>query len=224
MRTMHGAIGAVETYSPAEEAFNRKRRTWGLFLGPVVFAVMWLAPLPVSVPAHRLAAILSMVVVLWITEALPMAITAVLGPVLAVVCQVAPARAALAPFADPIIFLFIGSCILAEAMFVHGLDRRIAFSALASRWVGTSGARILVVYGGVGTVTSMWMSNTATTAMMFPIGVSILAQLRRGVSGQDDALRRFATAMLLITSFGASIGGMATPVGTPFPSEPGNRG
>ena len=215
MRTMHGAIGAVETYSPAEEAFNRKRRTWGLFLGPVVFAVMWLAPLPVSVPAHRLAAILSMVVVLWITEALPMAITAVLGPVLAVVCQVAPARAALAPFADPIIFLFIGSFILAEAMFVHGLDRRIAFSALASRWVGTSGARILVVYGGVGTVTSMWMSNTATTAMMFPIGVSILAQLRRGVSGQDDALRRFATAMMLITSFGASIGGMATPVGTP---------
>ena len=69
-----------------------------------------------------------MVVVLWISEALPMAITAMLGPVLAVVCQVAPARAALAPFADPIIFLFIGSFILAEAMFVHGLDRRIAFT------------------------------------------------------------------------------------------------
>jgi sodium-dependent dicarboxylate transporter 2/3/5 len=215
VRTLHEAIGAVETYSPAEEAFNRKRRTWGLFLGPLVFALMWVAPLPVSVPAHRLAAILSMVVVLWITEALPMAITAVLGPVLAVVCQVAPARAALAPFADPIIFLFIGSFILAEAMFVHGLDRRIAFTALASRWVGTSGARILIVYGGVGTVISMWMSNTATTAMMFPIGVSILAQLRRGASGQDESLRRFATAMMLITSFGASIGGMATPVGTP---------
>ncbi|HTV03683.1 MAG TPA: DASS family sodium-coupled anion symporter [Luteitalea sp.] len=215
MRTLHEAIGAVETYSPAEEAFNRKRRTWGLFLGPAVFALMWLAPLPVPLPAHRLAAILSMVVVLWITEALPMAITAVLGPVLAVVCQVAPARAALAPFADPIIFLFIGSFILAEAMFVHGLDRRIAFSALASPWVGTSGARILVVYGGVGTAISMWMSNTATTAMMFPIGVSILAQLRRGSEGQDDSLRRFATAMMLITSFGASVGGMATPVGTP---------
>ena len=117
-----------------------------------------------------MAAILAMVVVLWITEALPMAITAMLGPILAVVCQVAPAREALAPFADPIIFLFIGSFILAEAMFVHGLDRRIAFTALASRWVGTSGTRILVVYGLVGTVISMWMSNTATTAMMFPIG------------------------------------------------------
>ena len=104
----------------------------------------------------------------------------------------APARSALAPFADPIIFLFIGSFILAEAMFVHGLDRRIAFTALASRWVGTSGTRILVVYGLVGTVISMWMSNTATTAMMFPIGVSIVTQLRRGSPGHDEALRKFA--------------------------------
>ncbi len=215
MRTLHEAIGAVETYSPAEEAFNRKRRTWGLFLGPLVFLLMWVAPLPLADVPHRLAAILSMVVVLWITEALPMAITAVLGPVLAVVFQVAPARSALAPFADPIIFLFIGSFILAEAMFVHGLDRRIAFTALASPWVGSSGTRILVVYGLVATVISMWMSNTATTAMMFPIGVSIIAQLRRGTPGQDESLRRFATVMMLITSFGASIGGMATPVGTP---------
>jgi sodium-dependent dicarboxylate transporter 2/3/5 len=215
VRTLHEAIGAVESYSPAEEAFNRKRRTWGLLLGPLVFVLMWVAPLPLPAPAHRMAAILALVVVLWISEALPMAITAMLGPVLAVICQVAPARAALAPFADPIIFLFIGSFILAEAMFVHGLDRRIAFTALASRWVGTSGVRILVAYGLVGTTISMWMSNTATTAMMFPIGVSIVAQLRRGMTGQDEALRKFATVMMLITSFGASIGGMATPVGTP---------
>ena len=215
MRTLDEAIHAVETYSPAEEAFNRKRRTWGLFLGPIVFALVWLAPLPLTGVAHRLAAILAMVVVLWISEALPMAVTAMLGPILAVVFRVAPARAALAPFADPIIFLFIGSFILAEAMFVHGLDRRIAFTALASRWVGTSGTRILVVYGLVGTAISMWMSNTATTAMMFPIGLSIVAQLRRGSTGQDEALRRFATVMMLITSFGASVGGMATPVGTP---------
>jgi sodium-dependent dicarboxylate transporter 2/3/5 len=215
VRTLHEAIGAVETYSPAEEAFNRKRRTWGLLLGPVVFVLLWVAPLSLPAPAHKMAAILALVVVLWISEALPMAITAMLGPILAVMCQVAPARTALAPFADPIIFLFIGSFMLAEAMFVHGLDRRIAFSALASRWVGTSGTRILVMYGLVGTVISMWMSNTATTAMMFPIGVSIVAQLRRGSAGQDEALRKFATAMMLITSFGASIGGMATPVGTP---------
>ena len=96
------------------------------------------APLPLPAPAHRLAAILAMMVVLWITEALPLAVTALIGPVLAVIFRVVPARTAFAPFADPIIFLFIGSFILAEAMFVHGLDRRIAFGALSSRLVGGS--------------------------------------------------------------------------------------
>jgi sodium-dependent dicarboxylate transporter 2/3/5 len=208
-------MGAVEAYSPAEEQFNRRRRTWGLVLAPLVFLLVWGLPLGVEPPAHRMAAILAMVVVLWVSEALPMAVTALLGPLLAVVFQVAPARATFAPFADPIIFVFIGSFMLAEAMFVHGLDRRIAFAALASRWVGTSGVRMLVAYGAVATGLSMWISNTATTAMMFPIGVSMLAQLRGGMVASEQAYRRFAVAMMLMTSFGASVGGLATPVGTP---------
>lgn len=205
----------VETYSPAEELFNRRRRTWGLALAPLLFVIVWLLPLQVEPPAQRMAAILAMVVVLWVSEALPMAVTALLGPMLAVILQVAPVRVAFASFADPIIFVFIGSFILAEAMFVHGLDRRIAFTALASRWVGASGTRILVVYGAVATCLSMWISNTATTAMMFPIGLSILTQLRTGIAGSDTSFRRFAIALMLMTSFGASVGGLATPVGTP---------
>jgi sodium-dependent dicarboxylate transporter 2/3/5 len=215
VRTPHEAIGAVESYSPAEEQFNRRRRTWGLALAPLVFLLVWMLPLDVEPAAHRMAAILALVVVLWVSEALPMAATALLGPVLAVVFQVAPARATFAPFADPIIFVFIGSFILAESMFVHGLDRRIAFTALASPWVGTSGVRILLAYGAVATGLSMWISNTATTAMMFPIGVSMLAQLRGGMVADDRAFRRFAVVLMLMTSFGASIGGLATPVGTP---------
>ena len=210
-RRFHEALGSVETYSPAEEQFNRRRRTAGLAIAPLMFAVMLLAPLPLAPQAHRMAAVLATVVVLWLTEALPITVTALLGPVMAVVLGVADARSALAPFADPIIFLFIGSFILAEAMFVHGLDRRIAFTALSWRAVGSSGGLILVVYGAVGTAMSMWISNTATTAMLFPIGLSILAHLQRtGV-----LVRRFAIALMLITSFGPSVGGMATPVGTP---------
>ena len=212
MRTFHEALEAVETYSPAEEQFNARRRTVGLFLGPLLLVVVLFAPLPVPEPAHRLAAILAMVIVFWVTEALPLAITAMLGPVLAVVFRVAPVRTAFASFADPVIFVFIGGFILAEAMFVHGVDRRIAYTALSQPFVGTSAARILIVYGGVTTVLSMWMSNTATTAMMFPIGLSIVAHLAR--SGGTGA-RQFALVMMLITSFGASIGGMGTPVGTP---------
>jgi sodium-dependent dicarboxylate transporter 2/3/5 len=212
MRTFHDAVDAVETYSPAEEYFNTRRRTIGLFVGPIVFLILLFAPLPLPPPAHRIAAILALMVVFWVTEALPLAVTALLGPVLAVVLQVVPVRAAFASFADPIIFVFIGSFILAEAMFVHGVDRRIAYTALSWSFVGTSAARILVTFGAVTTFLSMWMSNTATTAMMFPIGLSIVAHLAR--TGMTGA-RQFALVMMLITSFGASIGGIGTPVGTP---------
>ncbi|MGH9312039.1 MAG: SLC13 family permease [Vicinamibacterales bacterium] len=214
MRKYHEAAEAVEVNSPAEEQFNRRRRTFGLVAGPALFLILLLAPLPLSRPAHRLGAILAMMVVLWMTEALPLAVTALIGPVLAILLGVAQARVAFAPFADPIIFLFIGSFMLAEAMFVHRLDRRIAYSALASAAVGRSPWRILLVFGGVTTFMSMWISNTATTAMMFPIGLSIVAHVTKGRS-QDPATRRFAMAMMLITAFGASVGGMATPIGTP---------
>jgi sodium-dependent dicarboxylate transporter 2/3/5 len=214
LRRAHEATSTAEAYSPAEELFNRRRRTIGLFAGPALLLVLLLSPLPLPAPAHRLAAVLAMMVVLWVSEALPLAVTALVGPTLAVILGVTTARAAFAPFADPIIFLFIGSFMLAEAMFVHGLDRRIAFSALASPMVGGSAVRILVVYGAVGAGISMWISNTATTAMMFPIGLSIVGHLTEGRES-DPASREFATAMMLIAAFGASIGGIGTPIGTP---------
>ena len=210
----HTPSSTVEVYSPAEERFNRRRRTAGLFAGPLVLILLLAAPMPLAPAAHRLAAVMSMMVILWITEALPLAITALVGPVLAILLAVAPARAVFAPFADPIIFLFIGSFMLAEAMFVHQLDRRIAFGALSSRAVGGSAVRILIVYGAVAAAISMWSSNTATTAMMFPIGLSIVAHLTEGRESDRDS-REFATAMMLIAAFAASVGGIGTPIGTP---------
>jgi solute carrier family 13 (sodium-dependent dicarboxylate transporter), member 2/3/5 len=212
VRTFHSALEAVETYSPAEELFNARRRAAGLVLGPALLVLLPLLPLPLARPAHTMAGILAMVVVLWVTEALPLAVTAMLGPTLAVILQVAPVRDAFAAFADPVIFVFIGGFMLAEGMFVHGVDRRIAFAALSHPWVGSSSGRVMLAFGGITTVLSMWMSNTATTAMMFPIGLSIVSHLAR--TGATGA-RQFALVMMLITSFGASIGGMATPVGTP---------
>jgi sodium-dependent dicarboxylate transporter 2/3/5 len=213
-RRPHEASSAAEAYSPAEELFNRRRRTVGLLAAPLVLLILVAAPLPLAGPAHRLAAVMAMMVVLWVSEALPLAVTALAGPVLAIVLGVAPARTVFAPFADPIIFLFIGSFMLAEAMFVHRLDRRIAFGALSSRAVGGSAVRILCVYGAVGAGISMWISNTATTAMMFPIGLSIVAHLTEGQESNAHS-RDFATAMMLICAFGASVGGIGTPIGTP---------
>jgi solute carrier family 13 (sodium-dependent dicarboxylate transporter), member 2/3/5 len=215
MQTLHQALETAETCSQAEEAFNRRRRTAGLLLAPAVFIALLLLPFSVSPAAHRTAAILGAVMVLWISEALPLAATALLGPAVAVVMQVAPARQVFAPFADPIIFLLLGSFILAQAMFVHGVDRRVAYTALSLPGVGSSAFRILLVYGMVTTALSMWISNTACTAMMFPIGLSIVGHVGRAGRAHPAQVRQFALAMMLITAFGASVGGIGTPVGTP---------
>jgi sodium-dependent dicarboxylate transporter 2/3/5 len=215
MRTLQEALGEVETYSPAEERLNRRRRTLGLVLGPLAFAGVLLLPMAgLPVPAHRLAAVVTLVCVLWLTEALPLAVTAMLGPILSVLVGVAPARSALAPFADPLVFLLIGTFMLAEAMFVHGLDRRIAFAALGSRIVGSSLGRLVVVYAALGAAASMWMSNIATTAMMFPVGLSIVAYFARIAPPGDKSISRFALGLMLLTSFAPAVGGLATPVGS----------
>ena len=203
-----------ETYSPAEQEFNRRRQTFGLTGGPIIALALLLAPLGLPEPAQRVAAVLALMVILWMTEALPLAVTALIGPTLCVLLGVGTAQAVFAPFADPVIFLFIGSFILAEGMIAHRLDRRLAFTALSSAWVGSSGLRLVVVYACVTAFLSMWMSNTATTAMMFPLGLAVLAELGRERKG-DPAFLRYAMAMMLVTSFAATIGGMGTPVGTP---------
>lgn len=204
-----------ETTALVEQGrFDLWRKRSGVVLSPLAFASVWWVDLPVSPEAHRLAAILAAVGVMWVTEVIPMAMTAFVGVATAVVLQVAPAQQAFAPFADPLIFLFIGTFILARAIFVHGLDRRFALAILSLRWVGTSGPRLLAAYSGTAALISMWISNTATVAMMFPIGLSILHVLDRA-DPQRARTSRFAAVLLLSCAFGASIGGLATPVGTP---------
>ena len=191
------------------------RRRLGAILALTAFLVLFLLPLPALSPeAHRLAAVLGAVVVLWVSEALPLSATALLGAALCVVLGVAPARTVFAPFADPLIFLFIGAFILSRGIFIHHLDRRVAFAVLALPWVGARPGRILFALGAATAALSGWISNTATTAMMFGIGMSIIATLRSSEGGRElDP--RYASALMLMISFAASIGGLATPVGTP---------
>ncbi len=191
------------------------RRTVGSILAPAVFVALLTLPIHALSPeAHRLAAVMAAVIVLWVTEALPLPVTALLGASACVVLGVAPAKEVFAPFADPLMFLFIGAFILARGIFLHGLDRRVAYAVLSLPWVGARPARILVAFGAATALLSAWISNTATTAMMFGIGLSILAALRSR-SGGTPIDPRYATALMLMTSFAASIGGLATPVGTP---------
>ncbi len=214
---MGGAAGRdreLPLTDPGASRFELWRQRSGLLLAPLAFALVWRASSGLEPAAHRLAAILVGVVVLWITEAIPMAMTAFLGVALAVVLGVAPVNEAFAPFADPLIFVFVGTFMLAQAIFFHGLDRRFAFAILGLPGVSEHAGRVLVAYAGVTCVISMWISNTATVAMMFPIGLSLLAVLEAH-PGLGRATPAFGTVLLLSASFGASIGGLATPVGTP---------
>jgi sodium-dependent dicarboxylate transporter 2/3/5 len=208
---------AIEVLSEGETRFDIVRRRVGLFLAPTIFAIILLLPLSDLKPeAHRLAAVMAAVITLWITEALPMPVTALLGAAFCVILRVAPAREVFAPFADPLMFLFIGSFILARAIFSHKLDKRVAYGVLSVRWIGARPSRIMLAFGAVTAFISAWISNTATTAMMFAIGVSIISFLiAQEKNGGVPIDRRYATGLMLITSFAASIGGLATPIGTP---------
>ncbi len=187
----------------------------GAVLAPLALLLLLLLPMPALKPeAHKLAGVLGAVVVLWVTEALPLPVTALLGAAACVLLGVAPAKDVLAPFADPLIFLFIGAFILSRAIFLHGLDRRVAYAVLGLRWVGARPTRILVAVGAVTCAISAWISNTATTAMMYGIGMSILATLC-DADGRHTIDPRYPAALMLMIAWAASVGGLATPVGTP---------
>lgn len=190
-------------------AFDATRGRIALYAGPIAFAVILLVPSTLAPGAHRLAAVMALVMIFWIGEPLPLPVTSLLGPALAVLLGISGARDAFAPFGDPVIFLFLGSFLLAEAMQVHGLDRRIALAILAVPSVAASPARLRIAVALVTAGISMWISNTATAAMMLPIALGLVRAL--AAAGSTESPR----GLLLIVGMAASLGGIATPVGTP---------
>lgn len=202
--------------SEAEERFDRARKRAGLLAAPIVFAAILSAPLAgLSAQAHRLAAVFAAVIVLWITEAIPLPVTSLVGAAVAAMLGVAPVNEIFASFADPVIFLFIGSFILAQGIFKTGLNRRIAFGVLSRRLVASRPGRVMVACGAISYFLSMWMSSTAVVAFMFPISLSIVSFVGRNIEQRDEARAAFGMAMMFAIMYGALTGGMATPVGTP---------
>jgi len=199
-----------ESTTEAEARFEEMRRRIGLWLAPIAGALLWLAPLPLAPQAHTLAAIFAFTVILWATEAIPMPAAGLIGPVLLVLGGVAPMDKAFSSFAHPVVFLFLGSFLLALGMQKHGLDRRIANTLLALPAVSKSPLRLLISMSLLTAALSMWMSNTAITAVMLPIALGVIRE-NQALSGN----RSFASALVLTIAFSASIGGLATPVGTP---------
>jgi sodium-dependent dicarboxylate transporter 2/3/5 len=153
--------------------------------------------------AQRLAGIMAFAAIWWIGEAVPAAVTALLAAAAVVLGDVAPAKAAFAAFGSPLLFLFVGSFFIAEAMKVHGLGARAA-RAMARRARGR--LSLLVALSATAFLLSLWMSNAAATAVTLPIAISV-------ATATGD--RRYGAAIVLAIAYGASMGGVGTPVGTP---------
>jgi sodium-dependent dicarboxylate transporter 2/3/5 len=214
------SCGVPEAAAMTDAPVRRRLATAGFALGPIAALAVWVLPLPVSSQAHTLAGILAWVVIYWITEPIPIPATALLAPVAAVALGVGGAKNVFAPFAHPVIFLFIGSFLIAEAMIVHGLDRRIAYWVLTRRIIGENPVRILFAVGLLAAGMSLWVSNTATTAMMLPIATGMLGALAGARRDAQDApvsptAWRYSTGLMLMVAYAASVGGLGTVIGTP---------
>jgi solute carrier family 13 (sodium-dependent dicarboxylate transporter), member 2/3/5 len=192
---------------------SASRRHWiGRVTGPVVAIGMLLIPAPADLDpaAWRVAALTLLMGIWWVTEALPIPATALLPAALLPLLGVSSPKEAAAPYANPLIMLFLGGFLIAMAIQRWGLHRRMALFILR-----IAGHRDDLLVGGFMLATailSMWVSNTATAAMMLPIGLSVIALVEK--SGEESD-RRLPLALLLGIAFAANIGGMGTLIGSP---------
>lgn len=190
------------------------RKKAGFILGPGLFLLAYFLPfLPGNTKAHHLFAIFLLIVVWWVTECIPIPITALLIPVFLTIFRICTVRDAFAPFSNPIIMLFLGSFVLARAMCVHGLDQRLAYSVLSLKVIANKKTRILFALGLTSVFLSLWISNTATTAMMYPIALGIFDSLSEEKNNKNGT--SFSVVLLLALAYSASIGGIGTPIGSP---------
>ncbi len=187
----------------------------GLVVGPLAFATMLVAGPPdgLDPAAWRTAAVGVLMATWWMTEAAPLPATALLPIPLFPILGVADPATAAAPYAHPIVFLFLGGFLIALAMERWGLHRRVALAIL--RRTGTRPRGMVAGFLASAAILSMWISNTATALLLLPIGLSVLELTDRAIDGPDREAEETGTALMLAIAFGASIGGLGTLVGTP---------
>ena len=187
----------------------------GLFLGPALALLMMLsgAPEGLSESGWNTASIGVLMAVWWATEAVPIAVTALLPLVCFPLLGIATIQNTAAPYANKVIYLFLGGFIVAFAMQRWNLHKRIALSVL--QHAGGNGRSLVGGFMLASAVISMWVMNTSTTMMLLPIAISIITVIHRSVAGlSDKAKEDFQYSLLLGVAYGATIGGMATLVGT----------
>lgn len=195
----------------------------GLVLGPLAaFAVYHLIPTEaLAHPARVVASLGTLMALWWLTEAVPVAVTSLLPFAILPLCNVGSAKTVAGAYADEVVFLFLGGFLLGASVERWGLHKRVALTVISL--FGSSPAMLIAGFMLATAMISMWVSNTATTMMMMPIGLSVVRMTKGHIAKEqsttseteDRGQRAFATALVLGIAYAASIGGIGTWVGTP---------
>lgn len=195
--------------------FKPTKSIIGLILGPLLFVLILLFfhPEGLSKPANAVLASAVWIAVWWITEAMPIAVTALLPIILFPLSGGLGLDETTASYGHKYVFLYIGGFVIAIAIEKWNLHKRIALTII--KIVGTNVIHIILGFMIATAFLSMWISNTATSVMILPIGMAIVAQLRDNPNTVENENLIFGKALMLAIAYSASIGGMATLIGTP---------
>ena len=184
-----------------------------MFAGIAVSLLLYFVnPFAVPPAAAKVLAIAGLMITWWVTEALPMPVVALIPLILFPLLKISKLEETAAPYANPIIFLFMGGFMLGLAIEKWNLHKRIALNIV--RITGTSGDRIVLGFILATGLLSMWLSNTATTMMMFPIALSVIHVMKENHKGEGN-IRNFSLTIMLAIAYASNIGGIATIIGTP---------
>lgn len=184
-----------------------------LFAGIAISLLLYfINPFGVNDKAVVILAIAGLMITWWVTEALPMPVVALLPLILFPLFRIGTLEQTAAPYANPVIFLFMGGFMLGLAIEKWNLHRRIALNIV--RITGTSGDRIVLGFILATGLLSMWLSNTATTMMMFPIALSVIQVMKENHRGEGN-IANFSLTIMLAIAYASNIGGIATIIGTP---------
>lgn len=208
--------GEQETATTTNGEPARTGRRWAQWLGPLAFIGLMLLPAPAGMApmAWHTVALAVWMAIWWSTEAVPVPITALLPVVALPLMDIRDLAAATAPYAHPLIFLFLGGFLIALGIQRHNLHRRMALAIIAR--IGTRPAALVAGFMAATGAISMWVSNTATAMMMLPIAISVIREVEGNRADTGTGERNdFAVALLLAVAYGASIGGLGTLIGTP---------
>ena len=191
------------------------RDNFGFLLGVTAAVVVMLLPTPegLSLEAHKTAALFLLMGIWWATEAVPVAVTALVPLALFPMLGIVDIQSAANPYANKTIYLFFGGFLIATAIQKWDLHKRIALFVL--EYAGSNGASLILGFMLTAAVISMWVMNTATTIMLLPIGLAVITVVKETVKGlSEKEMESFQLALLLGIAYGATIGGMSTLIGT----------